>query len=131
MLERFIRQQPLEELQAVADGAQICEAVKACREVQVSPDVMRYMAALCEAARDPEKVKLGPSPRAMLALMRACQALAAIRGRGYVIPDDVKELALPVLAHRIILRGFSYQTNAAEFLTRLMEQLPVPTEEAL
>ncbi|MBQ8151091.1 MAG: MoxR family ATPase [Clostridia bacterium] len=131
MLERFIRQQPLEELEAVADGAQICEAVQACREVQVSPDVMRYMASLCEAARNPEKVKLGPSPRAMLALMRACQALAAIRGRGYVIPDDVKELAQPVLAHRIILRGVSYQTTGAEFLTRLLDQLPVPTEEAL
>ena len=131
MLERFIRQQPLEELEAVADGAQICEAVQACRQVQVSPDVMRYMACLCEAARDPEKVKLGPSPRAMLALMRACQALAAIRGRGYMIPDDVKELAQPVLAHRIILRGVSYQTTGAEFLTRLLDQLPVPTEEAL
>ena len=58
---------------------------------------MRYIAAVCEAARDPEKVRLGPSPRALIALMRACQALAAIRGRDYVIPDDIKAAALPVL----------------------------------
>ena len=89
---------------------------------------MAYMAALCEAARDPNKVRLGPSPRALLALMRACQALAAIRGRDYVIPDDVKELAIPVLAHRIVLRGVSYQTNPVEFVNGLLERVAVPTE---
>ena len=92
---------------------------------------MRYMAQLCEAARDPQKVRLGPSPRALLALMRCCQALAAIRGRDYVIPDDVKELALPVLAHRIVLRGVSYQTNAEAFLTDLLSKVAAPTEVAL
>ena len=73
-------------------------------------------------------MRLGPSPPALLALMRACQALAAIRGRDYVIPDDVKELAVPVLAHRIILRGM-YEQNTASFITGLLRQLPVPTEE--
>ena len=90
---------------------------------------MDYMAALCEAARDPERVRLGPSPRALLALMRACQALAAIRGRDYVIPDDVKELAVPVLAHRVLLRGVSYQQDSGDFIRELLGRLPVPTEE--
>ena len=89
---------------------------------------MRYMAALCEAARDPVKVRLGPSPRALLALMRCCQSLAAIRGRDYVIPDDVKELAVPVLAHRIIMRSISYQANSESFVRELLGQVPVPTE---
>ena len=89
---------------------------------------MGYMAQLCEAARNPEKVRLGPSPRALLALMRCCQALAAIRGRDYVIPDDVKELTVPVLAHRIILRGVSYQNDSQGFLEQLLQQLPAPTE---
>jgi len=80
-------------------------------------------------ARDPEKVRLGPSPRALLALMRSCQSLAAIRGRDYVIPDDVKELAVPVLAHRIIMRGTGYQNDTAGFLRGLLAQLPAPTEE--
>ena len=91
---------------------------------------MEYMAALCEAARNPDKVRLGPSPRALLALMRCCQALAAIRGRDYVIPDDVKELAVPVLAHRIVLRGVHYQLSADGFLRDLLTQVSVPTEKA-
>ena len=61
--------------------------------------------------------------------MRCCQALAAIRGRDYVIPDDVKELAVPVLAHRIILRGISYQSGSETFLRDLLAQLSVPTEK--
>ena len=128
MLERFQTEQPLEMVEAVAQGADIREAstlIKACR---VSKDVMDYMAALCEGARDPGKVRLGPSPRALLALMRCCQALAAIRGRDYVIPDDVKELAEPVLAHRIILRGVSYQNDSAGFLRELLDRTPAPTE---
>ena len=90
---------------------------------------MRYMASICEAARNPEKVRLGPSPRALLALMRACQALAAIRGRDYVIPDDVKALAVPVLAHRIILRGVSYKLSNEGFIGEILASVPAPTEE--
>ena len=128
LMQRFIRHQPLEELRPVATGEALIAAAQQCKDVQVTEDVMRYMAALCEAARDADKVRLGPSPRALLALMRACQALAAIRGRGYVIPDDVKELAIPVLAHRIVLRGVSYQTDAVAFISGLLEKIPVPTE---
>jgi MoxR-like ATPase len=65
----------------------------------------------------------------MLALMRCSQALAAIRGRDYVIPDDVKELAVPVLAHRILLRGISYQATAETFVEGLLKEVPAPTEE--
>lgn len=128
MLERFRDSQPLETVEAVAQGNDIREAAALIRECRVSKDVMDYMAALCEGARDPGKVRLGPSPRALLALMRCCQALAAIRGRDYVIPDDVKELAVPVLAHRIILRGVSYQNDSAGFLRELLEHTPAPTE---
>ncbi len=128
LMQRFIAAQPLAELSPVANGAQIIQAAEDCKAVRVSEDVMRYMAALVEAARDPDKVRLGPSPRALLALMRACQALAAIRGREYVIPDDVKELAAPVLAHRIVLRGVNYQTDAAAFMAELLGKVEAPTE---
>ena len=89
---------------------------------------MRYMIALCEAARNGDRVRLGPSPRALLALMRACQAWAAIHGRDYVIPDDVKALAVPVLAHRIIMRGLGGPGDAAAFVAELLERVAVPTE---
>ena len=128
LMQRFIHHQPLEELKPVAQAEQLREAVALCAKCTVSDDVMRYMAALCEAARDTSKVRLGPSPRALLALMRCCQALAAIRGRDYVIPDDVKELAVPVLAHRIIMRGISYQSDSTAFVIGLTNTVEVPTE---
>lgn len=128
LLQRFIHRQPLAEITPVADKEEIREAAQLCTRCRVDPDVMRYMAKLCEAARDPDKVRLGPSPRALLALMRCCQALAAIRGRDYVIPDDVKELAVPVLSHRIVLRGISYQVSSERFLQELLDTIPVPTE---
>ena len=130
LLARFLNQKPLETLAPVADAAQVREAAAMCATCQVSADVMDYMARLCEAARDPEKVRLGPSPRALLALMRSCQALAAIRGRDYVIPDDVKELAVPVLAHRLILRATQYQMTPDGFIRNLLSQISVPTETA-
>ena len=131
LLQRFREDQPLAALQPVASAEDVLACAEGVRHVHVEEDVLRYMAAVCEAARDPEKVRLGPSPRALLALMRACQALAAIRGRDYVIPDDVKELAVPVLAHRIVLRGVSYQINATAFLSELLGRVPVPTEAVL
>jgi len=129
LLQRFVHNQPLETVESVTDAETLREAVKLCSTCKVNEEVMAYMASLCEMARNPEKVRLGPSPRALLALMRSCQALAAIRGRNYVIPDDVKELAVPVLAHRIIMRGVSYQNNSSAFLRNLLTQLPAPTEE--
>ena len=130
MMQRFRAASPLAQLEAVADMSELAEAGKLYAECEVSEPVMQYIAALCEVARDPGKVRLGPSPRAMLNLMRACQALAAVRGRDYVIPDDVKEMAVPVLAHRLVMRGIHSQ-NAAAFIGELLNQLPVPTEEAL
>ena len=129
MVKRMMDGHPLTQIVPVTDGEQIKAVSDRCAQCRVDEDIIRYMAALCEAARNPEKVRLGPSPRALLALMRCCQALAAIRGRDYVIPDDVKELAVPVLAHRIILRGISYQVSSETFLRELLTVIPVPTEK--
>ena len=129
MLERFIRSQPLAELTPVAEGKQVAQAAQLCTQCSVSRDVMGYMASVCEAIRKHEKVRLGPSPRALLALMRCCQALAAIRGRDFVIPDDVKELAEPVLAHRILLRGIGSQSDGGFVVRAVLDSVRVPTEE--
>ena len=130
MMQRFRAASPLAALDAVAEMSELAEAGRLYAQCEVSEPVMTYIAALCEAARDPGKVRLGPSPRAMLNLMRACQALAAVRGRDYVIPDDVKEMAVPVLAHRVIMRGMHGQ-SAEAFIRELLTQVPAPTEEAL
>ena len=128
MLHRFLQEQPMESVATVAEAEEVREAVMLCKQCHVDADVLKYMTALCEAARDPDKVRLGPSSRALLALMRSCQALAAVRGRNYVVPDDVKYLAVPVLAHRIILRGNHYQTGADSFVRDLLTRLSVPAE---
>ena len=130
MLERFLKDAPLEKLESVASAGDILDAREACRNCRVDRDLLDYMAAICEEARNPGQVRLGPSPRALLALMRTCQALAMIRGRDYVLPDDVKELAVPVLAHRMILRGLQSRQTPAQFLAELLGRVPVPTETA-
>ena len=129
MMRRFINRQPLAEITPVTTGDEVKAAAALCRSCRVDDDVMDYMAALCEAARNPDKVRLGPSPRAMLALMRCSQAYAAIHGRDYVIPDDVKALAVSVLSHRIILRGIHHGANSENFVRELLDIVPVPTEK--
>ena len=128
LMARFLHDQPLEALAPVATAEEITQASALCARCAVHEDVMRYIAALCAAARHPDAVRLGPSPRALLALTRACQAYASVHGRDYVIPDDVKALAVPVLAHRIVLRGIDRQNDAAAFVRGLLEQLRAPTE---
>ena len=129
MMRRFQSARPMDGLSSVATAEDVAEASALTVSCQISDDVLAYMAALCEAARDPERVRLGPSPRAQLALLRISQALAAIRGRDYVIPDDVKELAVPVLAHRVLLRGLNYQQTSGDFIREVLGRVSVPTED--
>ncbi|MBQ4073731.1 MAG: MoxR family ATPase [Clostridia bacterium] len=131
LMERFIRSSPIEEISAVAGQQEICDAQKIYVQCDVSKPVMEYIAALCQETRDQKLVQLGVSPRGMLALLRASQAYAAIQGRDYVIPDDVKKLAVPVLAHRVILRGLYGKSGENEkFIHEILERVPAPTEAA-
>jgi MoxR-like ATPases len=104
ILERFSEGDPLEGLEAVTTPERVARLQEERRRVLVSPPVRDYIADIVEATRRHPKLRYGASPRGSLGLMRAAQALALLRGRSYALPDDVKELAAPVLAHRIILR---------------------------
>ena len=129
MMERFIRQSPLEALSPVASQGEIRDAQALFSQCRVSQPVMQYIAALCQATRRDEQVQLGVSPRGMLALLRAAQAHAAIHGRDFATPDDVKALAVPVLSHRVILRGLYGRSGEGEkFIRELLEKVPAPTE---
>ena len=131
IMERFIRSSPLETLQPVAEKEEMAAAQETFSQCKVSEPVMTYIAALCEATRDKERTLLGVSPRGMLALLRISQAYAAIQGRDYVIPDDVKKLAVPVMAHRVILRGLYGKAGENEaFIREVLEKVPAPTETA-
>jgi len=131
ILRRFRAEDPLETLQPVATAQEVRELIPICRQVYVHEHLERYIVALARASRDQEMFALGASPRGSMALYRASQALAAVRGRNYVMPDDIQYLAEPILLHRIIpsvetrLRGQSVATLLAQVLTRV----PVPVEE--
>jgi MoxR-like ATPase len=130
ILLRFEREDPLEALQAVASPEALIELQRAVRQIRVEDSVREYVVKVARATREHPAVSLGASPRGTMALYHTTQALAAIRGRDYVIPDDVKELAPVVLTHRIIinpqtrLRGRTPQ----EVVIDVVDQVPVPVE---
>jgi MoxR-like ATPase len=131
ILSRFRASDPLEELAAVVSTADLLKMQKGCREVHVAADTEDYIIRLVHATRKNPAVELGASPRAMLALYNASQALAAIRGRGFVTPDDVKYLVTPVLIHRIIPKSESRLRGqkAEQTLKEIMDAVAVPVVE--
>ena len=131
ILRRFRRGDPLDQLEAVVQSTELLELQELVRKIHVSAPIEDYLINLVHATRSHPMVELGASPRAMLALYRTSQGIAAIRGRAYVIPDDVKALAEYVLAHRVVpkvqsqLRG----TSARDILRDVINSVPVPVEE--
>jgi len=117
ILQRFKEIQPLDDLQPVLTGERLQELQHMIRRVRVEPAVENYIVELVRATRNHSGVELGVSPRGTLALYRSSQAYAAIHGRFYVIPDDVKRVARPVLSHRMIA------TSQARLHGRVMEQI--------
>lgn len=103
ILLRFERSDPLETLRPVVETEQIVEMQQEVRTIRVEPSVRKYIVNVCRATRTHDDIQLGASPRATMALYRTCQALAAIDGRDFVIPDDVKQMAPYVLTHRLMV----------------------------
>ena len=131
LLRRFRAHNPLAEVQPLLGAAELRQIVARCRQVACEPVVEDYLLDLVHASRQDPAVELGVSPRGALAWLRAAQALAALRGREFVIPDDLQQLAQPVLAHRLILSPESRLRgqSARAVVARLVEQTPVPVEE--
>lgn len=131
VLNRFIDNDPLTDLESVCTKEEIVAAQAHVRTCQVSGPVREYIASICENTHTAPGVQLGVSPRGMIALMRACQAYAMIEGRDFVTPDDVKTLAVPVLAHRLSVRYAYGETGAQEEAMKgVIENTPTPTENA-
>ncbi len=129
MLEMLERGHPLDNLQAVVSTADLIAAQRAVREVHVDVKVRRYLMEIVHRTRDNDDVALGGSPRASLALFRASQALAAVNGRCFVRPDDVKNMAAAVLTHRLILRPESRlrKVAASAVVGEIVAEVAVPT----
>ena len=130
ILTRFHEANPLEQLSNVLDAAAVLELQKRCRQVHVEDSVRRYMTDLTRATRGHEKIKLGASPRASLGLYLASQAKAAIQGRNFVIPDDIKSLAVSVMAHRFIVKTEARMKGQSsdDIMKEILSAVPVPAE---
>ena len=121
--------EPVDGLQPVLSCEQIVAMQNRVREVNVNDTIRNYLLDLVESTRNCEELHVGASTRGALCLYRAAQALAVVEGRDFAIPDDVKRLALPVLSHRVITKGYvhSGHREATEaILQRLVDQVPVP-----
>jgi len=131
MLERLRARHPVESLEPVSEAAEVRALQDALGRVRLEGELARYVVELVRATRTDPDVALGASPRAALALQRTAMALAALAGRDYVLPDDVKQAAGPVLEHRLILRAEVRieGMTAAEVVERALAGVPVPTEE--
>jgi MoxR-like ATPase len=131
ILSRFQHKNPLSHLDSVTGASELLNLQSICRQVFVDESVRHYILTIVRATRDHSSVKLGASPRAALGLSQAAQALAALQGRHFVIPDDVKSLAVPALAHRIILKPEARLKghSTEDLIKELLAKLPVPVEE--
>lgn len=128
ILERFREKDPFKSLKAVAHPEQITELQDACKKIRISFPVREYIANIVRSTRENQDLRFGASPRGSLGLMRTGQALAALRGRDFVLPDDIKQLAVPVLAHRLILNDEKRLRGgtAEQLLEEVLDQTPVP-----
>jgi MoxR-like ATPase len=130
MLFRFKESQPLDALRPVLAAPELLRLLPVVRAVRVAQPVADYVLTIVRNTRDHPKIELGASPRAALALFRASQALAAINGRDYIKPDDVKRLAVPVLAHRLVITAQSRLRgqDVEQVVREVLEQALVPVE---
>ena len=131
IMERFQEDDPFLSLAPVLHPHDIVNMQEKRKKIKVSAPIKQYIAGIVGATRQNGHFRFGASPRGSLGLMRAAQALSAMRGRDYVIPDDVKHLAIPVLAHRIILNDQEKLKGGTTgtFLEKIVETIPVPIHE--
>jgi MoxR-like ATPase len=128
MLDNHGSSDPLTALKPVTDGATIAGLIAAVREVYVAPAVKKYLVDVISATRQSRDLRLGASPRASLQLLRASRAKAALSGRDYVLPDDVADLAVSVLAHRVLpsTEAQLARRSVSEIITKAVQSAPVP-----
>jgi MoxR-like ATPase len=129
MLDMLERGHPLDKLEPVVSAADLLACQRAVREVHVDEKVRRYLMQIVHETRSHDELSLGGSPRASIALFRTSQAMAAILGRNFVLPDDVKRVAPSVLTHRLIVRPESRlrKVTSASIVDEILGEVPVPT----
>lgn len=130
LMNRFINNIRLNTIESVCNKDTIIEMQDTIKKVYVHKDIQKYIYEIVKATRNNSEINLGVSPRGTLAFLRACQSYAAINGRNFITPDDVKDLAIPVLSHRIIVQN-TYLTSKIneDILIKILDSIDVPTED--
>ena len=126
ILSRFQNARPLDELAPVCTGEDVVRLQQSCGAVYVHKILLDYMVRLAQATRVQESVVSGVSPRGTQALLRASQGYAQVNGRDFVVPEDIKAVAVPVLAHRMVMRAAG---AGRQLIESLLQSIPLPTEE--
>lgn len=139
ILKRFATEDPLDKLAPVTNGEELRKMQEQAKNIFVSDLLYDYAARIVEATRESGDIAVGASPRALLAFVNSAKALAFVRGREHCIPDDFKELAVPVLAHRLSIRlqravskesrFLSKRDMAEELINKILEDVSCPTED--
>lgn len=130
MAKRFLTGEPLAQLSPVCEREDIVRLSRQCREIYIQEDLMKYVIDVIHATRAHNKVAHGVSPRGTLAFIRAAQGFAVVQGRDYVVPEDVKAVAVPVLAHRLGLSVSVEGSQAQEKIVKeILESVELPTED--
>jgi MoxR-like ATPase len=131
ILDTHGKESKLEDLEPVADASMVAAMVKVAREVHVAPTLKKYIVDITESTRGNPDIYLGASPRASLYLLKAARAVAGSRGRDYVVPDDIQDLIVPVLAHRVLLSPEAQMRGATTegVLEALVGQVPIPARK--
>jgi MoxR-like ATPase len=128
ILDVHSRRDPMTSLEPVADAQQVAAMIEVVKTIHVAQALRRYIVDLVRASRTHPAVELGASPRASLALLRAARAKAATEERDYVLPDDIKALAHPLLCHRLVLAPEAQMVDrsAAAIVDELLSSVPIP-----
>jgi MoxR-like ATPase len=131
MMERQQIVHPVDELKQVVEVEELLEAQASVKQVSVTQEVKRYIVDIVTDTRSHREVYLGASPRGSLAMLKAAQAVAAMKGRDYVVPDDVKSIAMSALAHRVIVGSAARirEIDSREIVREILEHMPVPGGE--
>ena len=130
ILHRFIAASPVEKIESVCGREELLAMQQFVKTVYIHPDIAGYSVDIVEKTRERDDIALGVSPRGNLSYLRAAQALAAIRGKNFVSPDEIKDLALPVLGHRMILKSGmkNRSTQIQGIVEEILSTVPAPTE---
>ncbi|MCI9380942.1 MAG: AAA domain-containing protein [Dorea sp.] len=130
MVERFLTQEPLAALESICEKSELVRLQEQCREIYIHKDLLGYMIEIIHATRKHPKIMQGASPRSTLAFVRAAQGFAMTEGREFAVPEDIKNVAVPVLSHRLTLsvsaEGARYEE---EILREILNSVPVPSED--